>query len=581
LKVIAEVKLADFDRGQTPAGHTQTHPCGFLELVEKEAARRTPHRPMQPDRPIGRRSGSSPVDRDWPGGFAGLLFKIRGGDMPKVFALAVSGLVLLNCIGYSARAATLITPGTPQGDNVELAAKFLRSMGYVEVADDVIEWLQKGYLSVDDIGGADTADTGPISKKIRIDMYNTPINRRIDPKNNLAGIVQLATVLFHEKIHAHQYALMFDANREYEAWTSTIQVLDRWILTQTEKYKLNPTEAEREKLEILLVQKQTELRSFINEHKCFPGWFGYRGWFEEFSDICLRWKTLLSRVNALLREVAQKKQFTKQEEKKVGMLLRRMDSDEQYAIAGGGTSFDQRGIPVGMDLAPPSSVTGFYAGGSVGWRGSSTNWTTTGIDSLGTRDPVGADSDKSMRSGSAYGGLYGGYNWEIASSWFIGGEASFGYGNNTADPGIPGTVPFVVNAISSANDSVTVQQNWDAALRARLGYEINPFTNVFVAGGPAWQRETATLRCSAAGACGLNGIVPFTSANSTTRMGWTVGTGLESQLWRHVVARLEYRHSDYGSYSALFGNSAALAVSSRIHSTSDVALLSVGYSWGR
>ena len=146
--------------------------------------------------------------------------------MRKIFALAVSGFVLLNCVGHPARAETLITPGTPQGDNVELAAKFLRSMGYVEVADDVIEWLQKGYLSVDKLEGADTADTGSISKKIRIDLYNTPINRRIDPKN-FAGIVQLATVLFHEKIHAHQHALLFEANKEYEAWTTTIQVLDK------------------------------------------------------------------------------------------------------------------------------------------------------------------------------------------------------------------------------------------------------------------------------------------------------------------------------------------------------------------
>jgi len=494
--------------------------------------------------------------------------------MRKIFALAVSGFVLLNCVGHPARAETLITPGTPQGDNVELAAKFLRSMGYVEVADDVIEWLQKGYLSVDKLEGADTADTGSISKKIRIDLYNTPINRRIDPKN-FAGIVQLATVLFHEKIHAHQHALLFEANKEYEAWTTTIQVLDKWILTQTEKYKLSNTEADREKLEILLVQKQTELTGFIREHKCFPGKFGYRGWFEDFSDICLEWKTLLTHVNALIREVARK------HEKKVSMLLRQMDRDEQYALAGGGISSDQRGIPVGMDLAPPSSVTGLYVGGSVGWRGSSTNWTTTGIDSLGTRDPVGPDNDKSMRSGSAYGSVYGGYNWEVGNNWFVGAEATFGYGNNTADPGIPGTVPFLVNAISSANDSITVQQNWDAALKARLGYEINPFTNIFVAAGPAWQRETTTLRCSAAGACGLNGIAAFAGTNATTRTGWTVGTGVESQIWRHVVARFEYRHSDYGTNSALFGNAAALAVSSRMRSTSDIAMLGIGYSWGR
>ena len=37
--------------------------------------------------------------------------------------------------------------------------------------------------------------------------------------------------------------------------------------------------------------------------------------------------------------------------------------------------------------------------------------------------------------------------------------------------------------------------------------------------------------------------------NSTTKTGWTIGTGIETMLWGNWFARGEYRYADFGTGS--------------------------------
>ncbi len=133
------------------------------------------------------------------------------------------------------------------------------------------------------------------------------------------------------------------------------------------------------------------------------------------------------------------------------------------------------------------------------------------------------------------------------------------------DPGIPGTGGLPGN---KASDSVTVRAKWDMALRARLAYLATPSTQLFVAGGPAWMHMDATVNCTGPGVCGTNGIPPYTQTNSTTKLGWTLGGGIEQQLWGRWRGRniylLEYRYSDYGTWSTSFGAPANLFVATDI-----------------
>jgi outer membrane immunogenic protein len=42
---------------------------------------------------------------------------------------------------------------------------------------------------------------------------------------------------------------------------------------------------------------------------------------------------------------------------------------------------------------------------------------------------------------------------------------------------------------------------------------------------------------------------PQVITNSADKLGWTIGAGLETMIWRHWLARAEYRYADFGTSS--------------------------------
>jgi outer membrane immunogenic protein len=228
--------------------------------------------------------------------------------------------------------------------------------------------------------------------------------------------------------------------------------------------------------------------------------------------------------------------------------------------------------------------TGFYVGAQGGIDWTKGNWTTTEVISLGGRDPL-VDQLKSLYKADPLLGLYMGYLFSLAQffdgfdSWFFGSEFDVDYMNAAMDPGIPGTGAIGTAAVRG-NDSVTVRAKWDMALRARLGYLATPSTLLFVAGGPAWLHMDSTVNCTAAGVCGTNLIPAFTQTNSTTQVGWTLGGGVEQQLWGRLHGRLEYRYSDYGKWSTSFGTPANLFVGSDIKLHTQSVMAGLVYAFG-
>src|SRR5204863_1359671 len=102
-----------------------------------------------------------------------------------------------------------------------------------------------------------------------------------------------------------------------------------------------------------------------------------------------------------------------------------------------------------------------------------------------------------------------------------------------------------------AADSFTVKTGWDASLRARAGYLVTPSVMIYTTGGPAWLRVTSTSICgtSVISSSGPSLFGPGTIAHSTTKLGATVGGGVEVRAWSRWVARAEYRYSDFGTVS--------------------------------
>lgn len=232
--------------------------------------------------------------------------------------------------------------------------------------------------------------------------------------------------------------------------------------------------------------------------------------------------------------------------------------------------------PRQVGMVPPRIGGGPYGGLGLGTLVTNCpNWTTTGIDSLGSSDPVKPDNQACYSTGFLVT-PYVGYQWSLASGWLAGVEGDFGYATNSATTGVPG--------VSSApGDTVSVKEDWNGSLRARLGYAVAPNVVVYGTTGLALQHLEASVTCSSATPfpCGRFGAVTaMTATSAPTLAGWTIGAGVEYALTGNLRLRAEYRYSDYGTYDATYGNPANVAVSSAIKLQTNTALLGLTYAFG-
>lgn len=147
------------------------------------------------------------------------------------------------------------------------------------------------------------------------------------------------------------------------------------------------------------------------------------------------------------------------------------------------------------------SWTGPYVGATVGY-----GWSSNDASSSNAFGSVNGDGFK--------GGLYAGYNFDLGNQWVIGAE-----------------IDANLDDVSGSNARGLVRQRWDSTARARVGYAFDRYL-AYGTGGAAISGASA------------NGNMGAT--DSKTHMGWTVGAGVEAQVWNNVTARLEYQYADYG-----------------------------------
>jgi outer membrane immunogenic protein len=177
-----------------------------------------------------------------------------------------------------------------------------------------------------------------------------------------------------------------------------------------------------------------------------------------------------------------------------------------------------KAYPRYTEPAPVFSWTGFYAGLNAGY-----GWANVSV--------AGAGTDSKL-NGFIGGGQLG-YNWQTGAFVF-GVEGDFQYSAQKHSDSA--TVPLI--------GTVSVDQKipWFATARARLGYAPGPWM-LYVTGGAAWVNYK--LAVSALG---------VTAEDSTTKMGWTLGGGVEWMFMPAWSVKLEYLYIDTGNRSTtLFG----------------------------
>ena len=200
------------------------------------------------------------------------------------------------------------------------------------------------------------------------------------------------------------------------------------------------------------------------------------------------------------------------------------------------------------------SWTGVYAGADLGGRWSSVNGTVNSATDNGVNILVPGSRSASVGDANSFrGGIFVGYQDQVAPNWVLGVEGDVGFGQNNktlAHAIYPGNAFFVTGR---PDDSFTAKQTWDASVRARAGYLVTPSTMIYATGGVAWTELKSTSTCGVLSDCrpGVFALLfaPATINNTTDPVGWTLGGGLEWNAGDHLLVRGEYRYSDYGRTS--------------------------------
>jgi outer membrane immunogenic protein len=154
-------------------------------------------------------------------------------------------------------------------------------------------------------------------------------------------------------------------------------------------------------------------------------------------------------------------------------------------------------------LVEAFSWTGAYVGADIGGA-----WSRLQDNGLGGGN-----------ASSVIGGIYAGYNWQLAPGWLIGFEGDATW----ADLPIP----------AGSGDV-----NWMASLRGRIGWNPAATTMLYFTGGAAW---------SIVNIPGVD-TLPATQ----TKTGWVIGGGVEWAPWAgNWLIRAEYLN--YHFAGILFG----------------------------
>ena len=225
-------------------------------------------------------------------------------------------------------------------------------------------------------------------------------------------------------------------------------------------------------------------------------------------------------------------------------------------------------LPVNAPVAPVAAPdwTGFYiglnTGGSIGTGSASQNaaFNSAAIGANGLLN----SSDRSSPSGWVIGGQLG-YNKQI-SNWVVGLEADWQWTSQKANSlnctPPAATVGFFGAGASGFGYCLDAEQkltNFGTA-RARAGVLSNNWLMWYLTGGLAWGtvKDTLTFTGSANSTIFPGGLqpgpfLPASASFSTTKVGWTLGAGVETKLGGGWSAKLEYLFVDLGSVTGTMG----------------------------
>ncbi len=188
--------------------------------------------------------------------------------------------------------------------------------------------------------------------------------------------------------------------------------------------------------------------------------------------------------------------------------------------------------------------TGLYFGGHIGggWEKTWSNDDSYNVIGHfgGIGLPVGAAASMNSSNSSFLGGVQAGWNYQIGRL-VLGSEFDWSWTkfNTTATGGYP----VFPGAGFTGGETLGSSNNWIGTATTRIGVARDNWLFYGKAGG-AWTGANYTL-----GAIETAGAARATLGGtfSETRIGWTVGTGLEWAFAQNWTAKIEYDYLNFGS----------------------------------
>jgi len=226
-----------------------------------------------------------------------------------------------------------------------------------------------------------------------------------------------------------------------------------------------------------------------------------------------------------------------------------------YVAATAAQAADLR-MPVKAPVAPPVPVfswTGCYFGGHAG-GGWGRKKVTHAEDSI-----LPAGSSLSVHTSGFLGGAQVGCDYQVTSNWVIGVEGSVSFGNVRG--GASTTLGTDSHDLPLGTLDFHAKTDWIASITERIGYSWSTWL-LYAKGGVAWAHDkysgsgsTNQITCELNDGCSITDTIPFGPISATeTRVGWTIGAGIEYAFWRNWSAKAEYNFYDFGSRDLTFSN---------------------------
>lgn len=218
----------------------------------------------------------------------------------------------------------------------------------------------------------------------------------------------------------------------------------------------------------------------------------------------------------------------------------------------------------------PWSWTGFYVGAHAGygWNDAKASLVPGATWGVGGGQWLMDNGSPALQTSGALGGLQAGYNFQTAN-WVWGVEADFSFtdikgGRNTGLL-VPPPSAAMANRSFTENDSL----KWVSTFRGRLGYAVQQNLLIYATGGLAVGHHEFSQSILTEPAFRFNNI---RNSASATKVGWTVGGGLEYALSRNWSVKGEYLYIDLGQVSSTADSDTSPGFGLTVNSSSQTTL---------